>query len=109
MLIVAGIRLRRDRALALASMLSRDGSDRTARVLLSALTNGQMFVALTTDDKERILAALARQSPSFADLRGALFDELNWQRRGLEPPTRPCGLEATISGRASKRVNVAWV
>lgn len=108
MLIVAGIRLERDRALALASTLSRDGSDRTARVLLTAVTKGQVFVALTIDDKECILAALTRQSPAFADLRGALFDELNWQRRGLEPPALSYGLGA-LAERTRERVNVAWV
>lgn len=109
MLIVAGIRLSRDEALALSSMLTRDGFDRTARAVLEALTNSEQFVALTLDDREDILAALSRRTTVLVELRRALFDELNWRREGLMPPRRPRGIEAVISRRDRERVNVAWV
>jgi hypothetical protein len=100
-LVVAGIRLPREEALELASMLWRDESTRTARVLLEALTNRQQFVALTVDDKERILAVLEHPPDGLTELRTRLFDELNWQRRGLAPPVR--------SRRGAPPPNVAWV
>jgi len=109
MLIVAGIRLSRDEALALSSMLTRDGFDRTARAVLEALTNGEQFVALTVDDREDVLAALSRRTTVLVELRRTLFDELNWRREGLTPPRRPRGIEAVISRRDRERVNVAWV
>jgi hypothetical protein len=83
MLIVAGTRVPREKVLGLASMLTRDGSDRTARLLLEAVTNGQEFVALTMDDRERILAVLDRPPAGLVELRHALFDELNWRRDWL--------------------------
>lgn len=110
MLIVGGIRLSRDEALALASILTRDGYDRTARAVIGALTKKQAFVALTIDDKEDVLAALTRRTTVLADLRRALFDELNWQRTGLAPPPpRAEGIEAATSRRTRERVNIAWV
>ena len=109
MLIVAGIRLSRDEALALSSMLTRDGFDRTARAVLEALTNGEQFVALTVDDREDVLAALSRRTTVLVELRRTLFDELNWRREGLTPPRRPQGIEAVTSRRDRERVNVAWV
>src|SRR5262245_8335748 len=109
MLIVAGIRLSRDEALALSSMLTRDGFDRTARAVLEALTNGEHFVSLTLDDREDILAALSRRTTSLVELRRALFDELNWRREGLAPPRRSRGIEAATSRRDAERVHVAWV
>ncbi len=109
MLVVAGIRLSRDEALALSSMLTRDGFDRAARAVLEALTNGEQFVALTLDDREDILAALSRRTTSLVELRRVLFDELNWRREGLAPPRRPRGIEAATSRRDRERVNVAWV
>jgi hypothetical protein len=110
MLIVAGIRLSREETLALASMLTRDGYDRPARVLLEALTNGeQRFVALTVDDREEILAVLARRTTALVELRRTLFDELNWRREGLAPPRDSRGIDAVTSRRDRERVNVAWV
>jgi hypothetical protein len=88
--IVAGVRLSREPTLAVAAMLSRDGFDHTARVLLEAITAGHEFVALTTDDREAILAVLDRPPEALVELRSALFAELNW-RRGLNggaPPRR---------------------
>src|SRR5262245_8949343 len=105
-LVVAGTRLDRDEVLALASMLSRDGSDRTARMLLAALTKGESFVALTPTDKEHVLATLTRRK-GLTELRQALFDELNWQRSGLRPPEVPQGIGTLTSRRRDERVNVA--
>ena len=106
--IVAGIRLSRDDTLALGSMLTRDGSDPTARILLRAVTNAEEFIALTRDEKEEIVASLTRRPTALVEVRGALFDELNWQRSGLTPPTPPRGIEA-IASRRREHVNVAWV
>ena len=106
--IVAGIRLDRDDTLELGGILTRDGYDRAARLLLRAVTNGQEFVALTVDDKEDVLAALTRRPTMLVDVRRALFDELNWQRRGLTPPHRPPAVDPA-SRRQRERVNVAWV
>ena len=109
MLIVAGTRLDREQVLALSSMLAGDGSDRTARVLLEALTRGQAFAALTMDDKECMLAALDRAPAVLTDLRGALFNELNWQRRGLTPPARSPGLGAATARAKAERGRTAWI
>ena len=100
MLVVAGTRLSREDVLTLAGMLTRHGSDRAARILIEAVVHGRVFVALTTEERESLLAVLDRPPASLAALRGALFDELNWQREGLVPPSR---------SREAKRVNVAWV
>jgi hypothetical protein len=108
-LIVAGVRLDREPVLALAGMLARDGSDRTARTLLDAVTKGRQFVTLTRDDKERVLAVLDHPPASLSALRGALFDELNWQRNGLTPPSRPGGIAGAIADPASEPGRVAWV
>jgi uncharacterized protein (DUF1778 family) len=82
--IVAGVRIPREQALELAAMLTRDGSDHTARLLLKAVINhGQEFVALTLEDRERILAVLDHPPRGLAELRSVLFDELNWRRVGL--------------------------
>jgi hypothetical protein len=81
--IVAGVRLPREQTLELAAMLTRRGADRTARVLLDAVTHpGQEFVSLTYRDREVILAALERPPEALVELRGALFSDLNWRRRG---------------------------
>ena len=79
--IVAGIRIPREQTLHLAAMLTRAGFDRTARLLLDAITNGQEFIALATDDREATLAVLDHpQTDELVELRTALFAELNWQR-----------------------------
>ena len=88
--IVAGIRISREQTLELAAMLTRDGSDRTARVLLTAITEGHEFVALAMGDREAILAVLDRPPEGLVDLRTALFAELNW-RRGMIRGARPSG------------------
>jgi uncharacterized protein (DUF1778 family) len=80
--IVGGVRVPREQTLELAAMLTRDGSDHVARVLLEALTNRQEFVPLTWDDREAILAVLDRPPAELVALREALFSDLNW-RRGM--------------------------
>jgi len=88
--IVAGTRLPRDQTLQLAAMLTRAGFDRTARVLLDAVTNGHEFVALATDDREALLAVLAHpKTDELVALRTVLFDELNWQRGLIGGTPRP--------------------
>jgi hypothetical protein len=109
MLVVGGKRLEREDVLTLAGLLTRDGSERTARVLLEALVHGRVFAALTTADKECILAVLGDPPAPLAPLREALFDELNWQRAGLVPPSRSRGMAAAIARGKRERVNVAWV
>ena len=64
-------------------MLRHRGADRTARVLLEAITHrGQEFVSLTHRDREAILGVLERPPQGLVELRSALFSDLNWQRRG---------------------------
>jgi hypothetical protein len=88
--IVAGIRVPREQTLHLAALLARGGFDRTCRILLDAITNGQEFVALATDDREAILAVLDRpQTDELVELRTGLFDELNWRRGMLSGVRRP--------------------
>lgn len=69
-------------------MLTRDGSDHTARVLLEAITNRQELVALTVDDREAMLAVLDHPPEELVELRSALFADLTWRRSGLVPPRR---------------------
>ena len=73
----------REQTLQLAALLTRGGFDRTSRILLDAVTNGQEFVALETDDREAMLAVLDHPpTETLVELRTVLFGELNW-RRGL--------------------------
>ena len=88
MVIIAGIRIRREHALELVSMLTGAGFDRTARLLLRAITNGEEFVALTVVDRECILGVLDDPPIALSELRGALFGELNWRRSGVGPRSR---------------------
>ena len=70
-------------------MLMREGSDRTARLLLEAITTGREFVALTTDDRESILAVLEHPiHDELVALRSVLFSELNWRRTMGQGPRR---------------------
>ena len=85
--IVGGVRIPREQTLELAAMLTRDGSDHVARVLLDALTNRQEFVPLTWDQREAILGVLDHPPVEFVALREALFSDLNW-RRGVLTDTR---------------------
>ena len=81
--IVAGTRISRQQTLELAAKLTRDGSDRTARVLLDAITLDHDFVALSTHDREALLSVLDHPQDELVDLRTTLFAELNW-RRGID-------------------------
>ena len=64
-------------------MLTRDGSDQVARVLLEAVTNRQEFVPLTWDDRETILRVLDHPPEELVALREALFSDVNWRRSVL--------------------------
>jgi hypothetical protein len=86
--IVAGIRLSRQQTLELAATLVRNGSDRTARLLLDAVTLHSDFVALSTEDREAILSVLDHPQDELVDLRTTLFAELNW-RRGIARVPEP--------------------
>jgi hypothetical protein len=83
--ILAGVRVTREQTLELAAMLTRDGSDHTARLLLEATTHNPELVALSPEDREAILAVLDHPSGVLVELRSALFDELTWRRSGLKP------------------------
>ena len=85
--IIGGVRIPREQMLELAAMLTRDGSDHVARVLLDAVTNRQEFVPLTWDEREAILGVLDHPPEGLVALREALFLELNW-RRGVLTDTR---------------------
>lgn len=88
--IVAGTRISREQTLELAATLARNGSDRTGRMLIDAITLARDFVALTPDDREAILAVLKHPRDELVDLRTALFAELNW-RRGITRDREPQG------------------
>lgn len=80
--VIGGVRLPREQTLELAAMLTRNGSDHVARVLLDAITNRHEFVPLTWDDREAILAVLDHPPDELVALREAIFADLNW-RRGM--------------------------
>jgi|SRR6186997_924880 uncharacterized protein (DUF1778 family) len=89
--IVAGTRISRQQTLELAAKLARDGCDRTARVLLDAITVHSDFVALSTEDREALLSVLDHPQDELVELRTTLFAELNWSRgmaRVHEPRSR---------------------
>ena len=89
--IVAGTRISRHQTLGLAAKLVRDGADRTARVLLDAITFDSDFVALSTEDREALLSVLNHPQDELVKLRTTLFAELNWRRgiaRGHERRSR---------------------
>jgi hypothetical protein len=79
--IVAGIEVDRQQVLELASMLARNGSDHTSRVLLGAITTGQ-DVALTTDDRRCILTVTDDPPPGLERLRATLLEERERQQAG---------------------------
>lgn len=97
--VVAGIRLQRKQTLELAAMLTRAGSDHTARVLLEAITHGQEFVSLTLDDREAILDVLDHPPEELVQLRSSLFAELNW-RRGMNRSARRPGRSPYVGREA---------
>ena len=100
--IVAGSRLTREQTLELASRLSRDGFDRTERMLLEALTNGQEFVALSDEDREAMLAVLDHPPPELAELRGVLFADLNWRRGYGHSGRRVRGVRRSLFDRVRR-------
>ena len=63
-MIVAGIHLRRQDVLELASLLNRNGADVAARNLTTAITTGKNDVTLTDDDRESIIAVLRDPPPA---------------------------------------------
>jgi uncharacterized protein (DUF1778 family) len=81
--VIGGVRLPREQTLELAAMLTRNGSDHVARVLLDAITNRYEFVSLTWDDREAILAVLDHPPGELVALREAVFADLNWRRSVL--------------------------
>jgi hypothetical protein len=81
--VIGGVRLPREQTLELAAMLTRNGSDHVARVLLDAITNRYEFVSLTWDDREAILAVLDHPPDELVTLREAVFADLNWRRSVL--------------------------
>ena len=98
--IVAGTRISRQQTLELAAKLVRDGSDRTARVLLDAVTHRSDFVALSTEDREALLSVLDHPQDELVDLRTTLFAELNWSRgmaRVHEPRSRSSYLQEHVA------------
>ena len=54
----------------------------TATVLGDALERGTAVVALTTEDRERILSALDDPPDGLAELRGVLLREHAWRVQG---------------------------
>jgi hypothetical protein len=54
----------------------------TATVLGDALERGTAVVALTTEDRERILCALDDPPDGLAELRGVLLREHAWRVQG---------------------------
>ena len=63
-------------------MLRAEGHDQTARLLISAITSGQEFVALTDGDRARILAVLDDPPRALVELRAVLFGEAQLAARG---------------------------
>jgi len=98
--IVAGTRISRQQTLELAAKLARDGCDRTARVLLDAITVHSDFVALSTEDREALLSVLDHPQDELVELRTTLFAELNWSRgmaRVHEPRSRSPYLQEHVA------------
>jgi hypothetical protein len=74
----AGLRVPNEDVVALAKMV--DEPSRT--ILDNALERETVVLALTIDDRERILRALDdRQTDALAELRGVLLTEHEWRRR----------------------------
>ena len=78
--ILAGRRISPEATLGLAEMLKRHASDSTARLLLDAVTSGEEFVTLSTDDRLAILAVLQRPPDELKELRVVLYYEVMWRR-----------------------------
>ena len=74
-MIVAGVEVRRQHVLELASMLTRNGGDVTARNLTTAITTGKAEVELTDVDRESIVEVLRESPLGLEELRLALTSE----------------------------------
>jgi hypothetical protein len=72
-MIVAGIEVRRQHVLELASILTRRGEDVTARNLTIAIALGKAEVDLTESDRERIVDLLRESPLGLEELRDALL------------------------------------
>ena len=100
-MIVAGVEVRRQHVLELASLLTRKGEDVTARNLTTAIVTGKEEVELTEVDRERIvdllreaplgLEELLQRAPRRARVLGrpALAEHPAEPRRGQASSTRP--------------------
>jgi hypothetical protein len=74
-MIVAGIEVRRQHVLELASILTRKGDDVTARNLTIAIAMGKAEVELTESDRDRIVDLLRESPLGLEELRDALLAE----------------------------------
>ena len=72
---MAGIEVRRQHVLELASILTRKGDDVTARNLTIAIALGKAEVELTESDRERIVDLLRESPLGLEELRDALLTE----------------------------------
>jgi len=80
-MMLAGVPVRDRDVLALAELLRGRGFEDTAEVLVVALEAQQTLVALTIEDRERILRVLDDPPERFAELRGVLVSEHVWRGR----------------------------
>ena len=78
---LAGVPVRDRDVLDLAELLHGSGFEDTAEVLVVALEAEQVLVALTIEDRERILRVLDDPPERFAELRGVLLAEHEWRVR----------------------------
>jgi hypothetical protein len=74
-MIVAGVEVRRQHVLELASILTRKGDDVTARNLTTAIATGKEEVELTEVDRERIVDLLREAPLGLEELLNALLAE----------------------------------
>ena len=72
---MAGIEVRRQHVLELASILTRKGDDLTARNLTIAIALGKDEVELTESDRERIVDLLRESPLGLEELRNALLSQ----------------------------------
>ena len=74
-MVLAGVEVRRQHVLELASILTRNGADVTARNLTTAITTGKESVELTEVDRESIVEILRESPLGLEELRLALVSE----------------------------------
>lgn len=80
-MLLAGIPVRDDLVVELAEILTYDGSVDTAAKILHAHAEGRDLVALSIDDRKRILEVLLDCPEGLAELRGTLFAEHTARKR----------------------------